>query len=203
MGFMMTNTVTQFSNTSLSLSELHDRIQYGMKVVPLLKRADDLFMLAQKSLTENGYNTVVMYEDSYCLEITKDKKLSISHKYMGDNGYPFVRYCFELNYQDINSSTNIGISNFTFSPLHNNFSLYGNENYLVPKPFVHDEAWYFQKYTLHDLPPEDLYIAGTELIHNISAIDYNFVYIWINLRYDDDELQKITKLLDLLESKYA
>ncbi|EBS4516658.1 hypothetical protein DQT32_04515 [Salmonella enterica subsp. enterica serovar Braenderup] len=199
----MTNTVTQLINASVSVSELHDRIQYGIKIVPLLKRADDIFMLVQKELIANGHNNIVMFENSYCLEIIKDKKLSISHKYMGDNNYPFVRYCVEINYQNINSSTNIGISNLSFSPLHNNFSLYGNENYLVPKPFVHDEAWYFQKYTLHDLPPEDLYIAGTELIHEISKLDCNFVYMWINLRYDDDELENITKLLDLLESKYA
>lgn len=196
----MTNTATPYE---IKTSELHDRIQYGMKIVPLLKRADDLFMIVQKALTSNGHTSTVIFEDSYCLEITKDKKLSISHKYMGDNGYPFVRYCFELNYQNIDCSTNIGISNFTFSPLHNTFSLYGNENYLVPKPFVHDEAWYFQKFTLHNLPPEDLYIAGTELMHKVNELDCNFVYIWINLRYNDDELQNITKLLDLLESKYA
>lgn len=209
MGFMMTNTVTLYGNTYIKETDLFDKIKKAVKIIPVLERADNLFMRCQEKFSAGEFYREVSMEstcgdmETYHVGITRDKSLRIDASYIGDNGYTFSRSCFRLDYQNIDSSTNIGVSHFSYSALHNSFTLFGNQDFIVQKPFVHDEAWYFQKYTLNELPPESLYIAGTELIHEMSKLDCNFVYTWVNTTFDDNELQNITELLDLLESQYA
>lgn len=210
MGFMMTNTVILNGNTYVKESKFCENIKNAIKIIPILKRADDLFMSIQDKFSAAEFYHEVSMEstinsemETYHVGITRDKSIRIDASYIGDNGYTFSRSIFRLDYQNIDSSTNIDICTFSYSPLHDSFTIGGNVNYKVLKPFEHDEAWYFQKLTLHELLPESLYIHGSELMKSLNNIQSNFVYAWVNITFNDEELKNITELLDLLESQYA
>ncbi|SOK58313.1 hypothetical protein [Yersinia phage fHe-Yen9-04] len=198
----MTNTVI-VGDTYIKENKLVETLIFSLRIIPLLKRSDELFMSINKDLEYSFDSTFHGNEETYTVIIKEDRYINISASYVGDNGYTFNRPIIRIQYQDIDSSTNIGITYFTYSPLHKSFTIDGNNNYVVPRPFVHDEAWYFQKLTQHDLYPESWYIHGSNLMNKLMDLDGNFVYMRVQTGFDEEELQNISNILDLMEIKNA
>lgn len=182
-----------------------NNIEQTHKLLPILKRADDLFLKFNITRSYELNKIINGKLTTFEIVVNKDKILKIESNFFNDNCVRFHRTLLDINYEYPYYENNscIRLDYMILSPIHNIFTMYGNDNFIVQKPYIHDEAWYFQKSTQFDLPDERLYIAGTELMNAFSSLECNFKDVFIPMGMSDNDLEIISELLDLMENVNA
>lgn len=152
--------------------------------------------------TNTFFEYIHINEDYYGLNYVKDKEITchLCYRVDGDSYYN-MHEIFKISFCDISSSTNIQPYCLAYSPLNPDCTLNHNKNFKLRAPYDFDEAQYFQKLTLHDLPDEQDYIEACKILKSIWSGD--FVYIYLNFHNIESHIEYIKKFVDKVELQNA
>jgi hypothetical protein len=188
--------VSSPGNPDLFLKELF----LAQEMLPLLKRAEKFFL-------ENPRDNVVGYYDVYSdcgnflVRYIKDYCIQFFMK--STKGFQTLHRTAELHFQNINLGNFVNEDTFSFSPMNKGMKVLGCNDYKLNDDLEHDEAWYFQKMTQVDLPPEEYFIAVQEVLKLMWEGQYVEITISMDYILGEPHVEEYRKLVQKLEEQNA
>lgn len=221
-----TNTVSDIISDTDFMAELQAELEYDISAeidMDLLKQiqrccyddCDDTF-LKELILVEQMLPLLELVEN-YCItnpdftEIDSDcgnfriqhVKDNCVHFYMKhtSNNHSSWHDAALIHFSDINDGNHVNQDKFSYSPMNRGMKVLDCTEYRLDDNFNHDEAWYFQKLTQVDLPPEEYFIEVQRTMENLW--EGNFVSLTINMDriFNERHIEEYRKLVHKMEKQ--
>lgn len=162
-------------------------------MLPLLNFVDNYCMVNQE------FKEITSDCGKFRIQYLKDNYICFCMKFTKSNGKESWHDSAVIDFINITERNHINIDKFYYSPINRGMKVLDCVNYRLNDNLEHDEAWYFQKLTQIDLPPEEYFIEVQGVLKNIW--EGNFVSLTINMNriIDETHIKEYRKLVQKME----
>lgn len=174
-----------------------------LKEVSLVRQMLPLLEIVENYCILNPDFTEIYSDcDKFRIKSVKDKRVELQMKFESQN-HESWHDAAVIDFCDIRSGNHINNDIFSYSPMNRGMQVLGCIDYSLTDNLEHDEAWYFQKLTQVDLPPEEYFSEVQRTLENLW--EGNFVSLTINMDriFDEPHIEAYRKLVHKMEEQNA